>query len=129
MLLKFFLLPAGNRVAVGQAGCSFYVPPLVISQPAAEDDDDDDDGGNTAAALARLVPVRGGLLDGYSDADIKMLCRDAAMTTMRRAIAGKTPDGIQRMKESGEVCVLRVRSFTVLASRRLRLRGGCVFSS
>jgi hypothetical protein len=51
------------------------------------------------------VPILGELSDGYSGADIKMLCRDAAMAPMRRAITGKGPEDIRRMKESGEVCV------------------------
>lgn len=82
------------------------------SEPATEGDVDDNDedeadgGANNAAALARLIPILGSLSEGYSGADIKMLCRDAAMAPMRRAIAGKSPDDIRRMKDSGEVCAL-----------------------
>lgn len=97
-----------DQTAAQPAGPS-VVSPSTILRPVAEDDDDDDDpdggGANTAAALARLVPILGSLSDGYSGADIKMLCRDAAMAPMRRAIAGKSPDDIRRMKESGEVCL------------------------
>ncbi|XP_068631226.1 katanin p60 ATPase-containing subunit A1-like [Battus philenor] len=39
-------------------------------------------------------------LDGYSGSDICNICRDAAMMTMRRKIAGKTPDQIRRLKQS-----------------------------
>ncbi|XP_028036200.1 katanin p60 ATPase-containing subunit A-like 1 isoform X1 [Bombyx mandarina] len=39
-------------------------------------------------------------LDGYSGSDICNLCRDAAMMTMRRKIAGKSPDQIRRLKRS-----------------------------
>ncbi|XP_039749665.1 katanin p60 ATPase-containing subunit A1-like isoform X1 [Pararge aegeria] len=39
-------------------------------------------------------------LDGYSGSDINNLCRDASMMTMRRKIAGKSPDQIRRLKRS-----------------------------
>ncbi|XP_013142015.1 PREDICTED: katanin p60 ATPase-containing subunit A1-like isoform X1 [Papilio polytes] len=39
-------------------------------------------------------------LDGYSGSDICNICRDAAMMTMRRKIAGKSPDQIRRLKQS-----------------------------
>ncbi|CAG5041337.1 unnamed protein product [Parnassius apollo] len=41
-----------------------------------------------------------GKLDGYSGSDICNICRDAAMMTMRRKIAGKSPDQIRRLKQS-----------------------------
>lgn len=94
-----------------------------MSQSAAEADDGDDskdDSGENTAAVARLVPILGSLSDGYSGADIKMLCRDAAMAPMRRAIAGKSPDDIRRMKESGEVCLV-ARNHTVMGSHTARL--------
>ncbi|XP_063377452.1 katanin p60 ATPase-containing subunit A-like 1 isoform X4 [Cydia fagiglandana] len=41
-----------------------------------------------------------GKLEGYSGSDICNLCRDAAMMTMRRKIAGKSPDQIRHLKRS-----------------------------
>ena len=40
-------------------------------------------------ALARLA-------EGYSGDDISGVCRDAAMASMRRKVAGKTPDEIRQ---------------------------------
>ncbi|XP_053603490.1 katanin p60 ATPase-containing subunit A1-like isoform X3 [Plodia interpunctella] len=39
-------------------------------------------------------------LDGYSGSDICNLCRDASMMTMRRKIAGKTPEQIRKLKRT-----------------------------
>ncbi|XP_026737117.1 katanin p60 ATPase-containing subunit A1-like isoform X2 [Trichoplusia ni] len=39
-------------------------------------------------------------LEGYSGSDISNLCRDAAMMTMRRKIAGKSPDEIRKLNRS-----------------------------
>jgi katanin p60 ATPase-containing subunit A1 len=36
--------------------------------------------------------------EGYSGADVTNVCRDAAMMSMRRLIAGKTPADIRRLK-------------------------------
>ena len=52
------------------------------------------------------------MVEGYSGADIKQICRDAAMAPMRRAVIGKSPDDIRRMKERGELEVsLRLSDF------------------
>lgn len=39
--------------------------------------------------------------DGFSGADIHILCRDASMRGMRMLLAGKTPQDIQRMRSEG----------------------------
>jgi len=41
--------------------------------------------------------------EGYSGADIKVLCRDASMIPMRRALEGKGVDEILEMKQNGEL--------------------------
>ncbi|EOD25209.1 hypothetical protein EMIHUDRAFT_41711, partial [Emiliania huxleyi CCMP1516] len=40
-------------------------------------------------------------LDGYSGADVQLVCRDAALMTMRAAIAGKSPDDIVALQARG----------------------------
>ena len=35
--------------------------------------------------------------EGYSGSDISLICRDASLMSMRRAIEGKTPDEIKNM--------------------------------
>ena len=42
-------------------------------------------------------------LDGYSGADVQLVCRDAAMAPMRAAIAGKSPDEIVALQTKGEL--------------------------
>lgn len=37
------------------------------------------------------------LIDGYSGADITIVCRDASMMSMRRKIEGLTPQQIKNM--------------------------------
>ncbi len=41
--------------------------------------------------------------EGFSGADIKLLCRDASMMPMRRAILNKSPEQIRQMKIDGEL--------------------------
>lgn len=38
--------------------------------------------------------------EGYSGADLKIVCRDACMTPFRKLIAGKTPSQIRELKDS-----------------------------
>lgn len=113
-LVRIQGIDLGWDQAAVQPTAPVSAPPPVTSESAGDDDDEDDDdeGQESAVALARLVPILGDLSGGYSGADIKMLCRDAAMAPMRRAIAGKSPDDIRRMKESGEVSArTRAQSF------------------
>ena len=72
-------------------------------EPEAEQEEEEEQEDASAAALARLLPTLGALSEGYSGADIKLLCRDAAMAPMRRAITGKSPDEVRMMKVSVHV--------------------------
>ena len=42
-------------------------------------------------------------LEGYSGADVQLVCRDAALAPMRVAIAGKSPDEIVELQTKGEL--------------------------
>ena len=42
-------------------------------------------------------------LEGYSGADVQLVCRDAAMAPMRAAIAGKSPDEIVELQTKGQL--------------------------
>ena len=42
-------------------------------------------------------------LEGYSGADVQLVCRDAAMAHMRAAIAGKSPDEIVELQTKGQL--------------------------
>jgi len=48
-------------------------------------------------------PMLATSLNGFSGADVQLVCRDAAMMIMRKAIAGKSPDEIIMMQESGSL--------------------------
>ena len=70
------------------------------------------DADDVGQGLFSLAPKLAAMAQGYSGADIKLICRDAAMAPMRRAIVGKTPDQIRQMKERGELDVgLRLSDF------------------
>ena len=47
------------------------------------------------------LPALAAMLDGYSGADVHVLCRDAAMMTMRKAVEGKSPAEIIELQQSG----------------------------
>ena len=47
--------------------------------------------------------------EGYSGADIRIICRDAAMMPMRRLLLEKKPDEIQRLRAAGELEISKVR--------------------
>lgn len=61
-------------------------------------DVEDDAPGDDALALHLAKAT-----DGYSGADIKMVCRDAALQPMRAAIAGLSIDAIRELKASGKL--------------------------
>lgn len=50
------------------------------------------------------------LTAGYSGADIRIICRDAAMMPMRRLLAEKAPDEIARMRSRGQLVMSKVSS-------------------
>ena len=82
--------------------------------PEPEAEQEEEEGDASAAALARLLPTLGALSEGYSGADIKLLCRDAAMAPMRRAITGKSPDEVRMMKVSVHTYTRAVNAFAPL---------------
>ena len=59
--------------------------------------------------------------DGFSGADIKLVCRDASMMPMRRAIANKTPADIVKMKAEGK---LSSKDCPLISQVRTRERRG-----
>lgn len=52
-------------------------------------------------------------LEGYSGADIRLICRDASLMPMRRLIANKTPEEIKDLRNKGHLEVeLEMEDFT-----------------
>ena len=98
------MIGQGIEIGWGSGNQPATAPPPASAAPEPEAEEEEDDGDGSAAALARLLPTLGALSEGYSGADIKLLCRDAAMAPMRRAITGKSPDEVRMMK-------VRVHSF------------------
>eukprot|EP00854_Cymbomonas_tetramitiformis_P021348 gene21348-25654_t len=65
------------------------------------------------------------LTDGYSGADIKIICRDASMMPMRRLIAHKSPNEIKAMKDAGELnACLAMEDFTDAIKKTARSVSG-----
>jgi katanin p60 ATPase-containing subunit A1 len=50
--------------------------------------------------------------EGYSGADISLICRDASLMSMRRAIEGKTPDQIRNMPKEELEQPITLEDFT-----------------
>lgn len=57
-------------------------------------------------------------LDGFSGADVQIICRDAAMMTMRKAISGRSPDEIVEMQARGSLeAALTAEDFAAAVGR------------
>jgi katanin p60 ATPase-containing subunit A1 len=49
--------------------------------------------------------------DGYSGADVHIVCREASMMPMRRLLSLISPIEIQNLRLSGELCIPKVNLF------------------
>ena len=55
-------------------------------------------------------------MEGFSGADVRIVCREAAMMPLRRLLVDKTPDKIQAMRAAGELDVPKVLNSDLLAA-------------
>ena len=64
------------------------------------------------------IPAFADMTEGYSGADIQLLCREASMVGMRRLLAGKTPADILRMRANGELASPELSAADMLAAMK-----------